>query len=321
LSHGAQLLSLAERAQDPALLLQAYHALGPAYGFAGDWATGQSHLDAAIRYYDRQAHGSQAFTYGGHDPCVCCLSYLAQALWMLGLPEQASQRGEQSLELARELKHPTSLAHTQHSVAILHQFRRDVSETRKLTDALLTLASDQGLPFYLAGSLVLEGWALVESGQSDEGMSRIREGFAMGGATRAHWRSYLLATFADSCSKVGNFAEGLTLLAEAQLLVEQTGIRMYEPEICRLRGELLLEQDPGNLADAEACFVQAVAIARQHQAKSLELRATMSLARLRQDDGRSREARTALAAIYSTFTEGMATPDLVDVAAQLNRMT
>jgi TolB-like protein len=147
LNLGGQLLGLAERSQDPALLLQAHHALGPTYTLVGDWATARTHLDHAIAHYDRREHRTHAFLYGGHDPCVCCLSFAAKSLWMLGYPEQALQRGREALVLARELGHPASLAHTQLSVAILHQFRRDLSETLELADALQGLAADQGLLF------------------------------------------------------------------------------------------------------------------------------------------------------------------------------
>jgi len=320
LNQGGQLLGLAQRAGDPALLLQAHHALGPTYTLVGDWASARTHLDDAIAHYDLRAHRAHAFLYGGHDPGVCCLGFAAKSLWMLGYPEQALQRGREALLLARELGHPASLAHGQLSVAILHQFRRDVSETLELAEALQGLAADQGLSFYLSGGSVLRGWALVEQGRSTEGMAQIRQGFETGGATRAHWRAYCLALLAETCGKVGNITEGLTVLAEAITVVEETGIRIYEPEMHRLKGEFLLALDPEKVPDAEACFRQALAIARRHQAKSLELRATTSLARLWQQQGRRSEAHAALAAVYSTYTEGLTTPDLVDATAQLNSL-
>jgi predicted ATPase len=318
LNLGEQLLSLAQRAQDPALFLQAHHALGPTYALVADWASARSHLEQAIAYYDRRQHHTHAFFYGGHDPCVCCQSFAAKSLWMLGYPEQALQRSREALVLARELGHPTSLAHTQFSVAIVHQFRRDVSETLELAEALQRLAADQGLLFYLAGGSVLKGWALVGLGRSGEGIALIRQGFETGGATRAHWRAYSLALLAEACGKGGNFTGGLAALTEALTVVEKTGICMYEPEMHRLKGEFLLHLNPENSTDAEACFRQAVAIARRHHAKSLELRATMSLARLWQRQGRRTEGHAALAAVYGTYTEGFTTPDLVDAAAQLN---
>jgi predicted ATPase len=151
-------------------------------------------------------------------------------------------------------------------------------------------------------------------------MAQIRQGFDTWGATRAHWRAYSLALLAEACGKGGNLTEGLAVLAEALTVVEQTGIRIYEPEMHRLKGEFLVALDPGNVADAEACFRQAVAIARRHQARSLELRATTSLARLWHRQGRGNEAQAALAAVYGTYTEGLRTPDLVEAVALLESL-
>jgi predicted ATPase len=314
---GDQLLGLAQRAQDPGLLLQAHAAMGRAHALLGAWATARIHLEQAIAYYDRSQHSSHAFLYGGQDPCVSSLGYAAYSLWMLGYPEQALQRGQEALALARELGHPASLGAAQVFLALLHQICRDITETLELAEELQALATDQGLLFYLPAALVLRGWALVERGRSEEGMAQIRQGFDTGGATRSHMRAHSLALLAEAWGKEGNFTEGLAELAMAITLVEETEIRFFEPELHRLKGEFLLALDPENPGEAEACLRKAVAIARRQQARSLELRATMSLARLWQRQGRRDEARAALAAVYGTFTEGFTTPDLVDAAALL----
>ncbi len=311
------MLGIAQRAQEPGLLLQAHYALGRAHAFLGDWSSAKTHLEQAIAYYDRRQHGSHAFLYGGHDPCVSSMGYAAHALWMLGYPEQALQRGQEAFALARELGHPASLGQAQFSVALLRQYRRDVTETLELAEELQVLAADQGLLFHSAAASVLRGWAMVERGRTEEGMAQIRQGFAIGEPTRVHLRSHSLALLAEAWGKEGNFTEGLAELAKAFTLVEETGIRFYEPELHRLKGEFLLALDPENPAEAEACFRQAVAVACRHQARSLELRATMSLARLWQRQGRHDEARATLAAVYGTFTEGFTTQDLVDAAALL----
>src|SRR5262249_27486572 len=147
-----------------------------------------------------------------------------------------------------------------------------------------------------------------------------RQGFDSGGTTRAQYRAFFLALLAEAHGKGENFTEGLALLAEALTAVAETGAHFYEPEMHRLKGEFQLALDPESPAGAEICFRQAATIARGHQAKSLELRATMSLARLWQRHGRRDEARAALAAAYDTFTEGFTTPDLVDAAAQLKSL-
>lgn len=317
---GEQLLNLAQRAEDPALLLQANHALGPTYALVGDWAAARSHLEEAIAYYDPEAHRSHALLYGGHDPCVCCLGFAAQSLWMLGYPDQALQKGQAALVQARALGQPASLAHTQLLVAILLQFLRNVGETQKLAEDMQGYAAEQGLVFYLSGGLALRGWALAAQGFSEEGIAQIRQGRDAGGAMRAHWSAYSLALWAEACGNAGRVEEGLAVVAEALDVVEETGIHIYEPELYRLRGEFLLALDPQSSVEAEACFRQAIDLARRDQAKSLELRAAMSLARLWQRQGRRSEARAAVAAVYGTFTEGFATPDLLDARELLESL-
>src|SRR5690606_5893641 len=154
---------------------------------------------------------------------------------------------------------------------------------------LEALATDQGLPFYLAGGLVLRGWAMAEQGQTDAGLAEIERGFGIGGATRAHWRPYLLTLHADALGKSDRIPEAIRLLNEALDVGQRTSIRMYEPEIHRLSGEFQLALDGNNLAPAEASFHDAIRVAREQRAKSLELRATMSLARLRQQQNRASE--------------------------------
>lgn len=148
-------------------------------------------------------------------------------------------------------------------------------------------------------------------------MAQIRQGLDTGGPTCAYYRAYSLALLAEACGRGGNFTEGLAVLERALTAVEETGIHIYEPEMHRLKGEFLLTLDPTNPAEVEASFRQAIALAHGHQAKSLELRATMSLARLWQRQGRRDEARATLAAVYGKFTEGFTTPDLMDAAAFL----
>src|SRR5262249_44706850 len=158
LNLGDQLLGLAQRAQDPGLLLQAHSAMGRAHAFLGDWASARIHLEQAIPYYDRSKHSSHAFLYGGHDPCVFSLGFAAYSLGMLGYPEQALQRGREALALARELGHPASLGAAQVFLALLHQIRRDVTATLELAEELQGLATDPGLSFYLPAAFVLPGW-------------------------------------------------------------------------------------------------------------------------------------------------------------------
>jgi predicted ATPase len=314
---GGQLLSLAQRVQDPALLLQAHHALGPTYELTGDWASGQAHLEQAIALYDPQQHRAHAFLYGGHDPGVCCRCLEAWSLWMRGYPDQALRHSREALEMAQELSHPTSLAHAQFLLSIFQHFRQDVAETLKLAEALHGLAVEQGLPHYLAGGSVLRGWALTRHGHVEEGLAHIRRGVAAWASSSIHWHIHALALLAEAYGKGGKPAEGLAVLAEALSAVEDSGMRFYQPELYRLQGEFLLARAPDNPADAESCFRRAIALARRQGAKSWELRAVLSLSRLYHRQGKKEVARPMLAENYGWFTEGFDTADLQEAKALL----
>jgi predicted ATPase len=314
---GGQLLSLAQRAQDPALLLEAHHALGPTHAFMGDWGPVQTHLEQGMALYDPQQHRAHAFLYGGHDPGVCCRCFSAWGLWMLGYPDQALRRSQETLTLARELSHPTTLAHAQHVIGWFHQFRRDGTATKELAETLERLSAEQGLSTYWAGGSILRGWALAACGQAGEGITRIRRGLVAMASSAPSWHIPSLALLADAYGRGGEVEEGLAVLVEALGAVEDSGVRCYEPEMHRLMGELLLARAPENSADAEARFRQAIDLARRQGAKSLELRAVLSLSRLYHQQGKMEEAQRMLAEIYGWFTEGFATVDLREARALL----
>src|SRR5262249_13519173 len=142
------------------------------------WTSARAHLEQGIALYDPQQHRAHAFLYGGHDPGVCCSCHAASVLWMLGYPDRALRRSQETLALARELAHPTTLAHAQLFIGMFNQFRRDVSETQEMAEALIRLAAEQGLPTYSAGGSALRGWAQAEGEQAEEGIAQIRQGLA-----------------------------------------------------------------------------------------------------------------------------------------------
>jgi predicted ATPase len=314
---GEQLLGSAQRAQDSALLLQAHHALGPTHVQMGDWGSARAHLEQGIALYDPRQHGAHTFLYGGHDPGVCCLGFLAQCLWMLGYPDQALRRSRESLALAHELSHPVNLAQAHLYLGIFHQFRRDVSETQEQAEACRRLTAEFGRPLYLAGGSVLQGWALAERGNPEEGLAQMRQGLADSATSLRFWRVHFHALVAEAYGKAGKVEEAFAALAEAMTEVEETGIAYYEPELHRVKGELLVARGSEDSSDAEASFQQAIAIARRQGAKSLELRAVLSLSRLFLRQGKEKEARRMLAEIYGWFTEGFDTADLQEARALL----
>jgi predicted ATPase/class 3 adenylate cyclase len=318
---GEQLLSLAERLQDPDLLLEAHHALWATLVFGGELAAAQPHLEQGMQLYDPQRHRTHAALYSGHDPGVCCRMFTAPSLWLLGYPNQAMASIQAALALAQQLAHPWSLTMALRWAAVLHHLRREAPLTQTRAEASMTIATDQGLPHQVALTMPLRGWALAASGQGEEGMAQIRQGLAAyqtTGASRV--RPYQLALLAEASTQVGQTTEGLAALAEALAMLDKSGVRWWEAELHRLRGELLLQHEGAQPGEVEACFQQALDIARRQQAKSLELRAAMSLARLWQRQGKGAEARELLAPIYSWFTEGFDTVDLQEAKALLDAL-
>jgi predicted ATPase len=186
---------------------------------------------------------------------------------------------------------------------------------------VITPAAEHGFPGFLASATSLRGWAMVERGHDEEGIALIQEGLAASHATGAElYRPYYLKLLAEACMKTGRFDDGLSALTEALAAAGEHEIRQYGAEMHRLNGELLLKQDDSNASEAQSCFERAIGIARKQSAKSLELRATMSLARLLAKQGRRDEARTMLAEIYNWFTEGFDTADLIDAKALLEEL-
>jgi len=257
----------------------------------------------------------------GEDAGVICCSRGAWALWCLGYPDQALARSQEALTLAQQVAHPFSLSAVLSHAASFHQLRREGYAAQECAEASIHLAMEQGFPLYTARGAVSRGWALVQQGQTKEGIEQINQGLIAIRATGAALhRPYCLALLAEAHGTIGQPETGLTMLTEALALVDTTGERWYEPELHRLKGELLLQQHADNQAEAETCFHHALDIARNQQAKSFELRATTSLARLWQSQGKRDEARQVLGDVYGWFTEGFDTADLKDAKALLEML-
>jgi TOMM system kinase/cyclase fusion protein len=317
---GEQLLTLAQRTQDQALLVEAHRAVGETLFRLGELAPARAHLEEGMIYYDPHQHRSHMALYG-HAPGVLCLSYAARALWLLGHPDQALQRSHEVLALAQQLSHPHSLVFALYCAGRVHQFRREGQAALERAEALIAFAREQALPHWVASGTILRGWALAEQGQVEEGIAQMHQGLSGRRATGAELgRPYYLAQLAEAYGEGGRAEEGLNVLAEVLAVVNQQGERWGEAELYRLKGELLLARSVEHHVEAETCFHQALDSARHQQAKSLELRAAMSLSRLWQQQGKRTEARELLAPIYDWFTEGLDTADLQEAKALLDTL-
>jgi predicted ATPase len=249
---------------------------------------------------------------------VTCLVTAAQALWHLGYPDQALQRSQDALALAQEIEHPYSLVWALSWAAILHWHRHEPHATFEQLEAAMALATEHGFVQWAAQGTILGGRVLAEQGHVSEGMAQIQQGLAAYWATgSALLQPYFLALLSEAHQRAGQAEAGLTVLAEALRLVDHTGECWYQAELYRLKGELLLDLATEGYTEAALCMQQALALARQQQAQSLELRAAMSLARLWQQQGNADAAQQLLAEGYGRFTEGFDTADLQEAQGLL----
>jgi predicted ATPase len=223
--------------------------------------------------------------------------------------------------LAHERPHPHSLAHARCWAAYVYQFRGDVPAVHEQAEAAVALSIEQGFPFWAAAGTILRGWALAMQGQGEAGLAQVRQGIAAYRATEAPLLlAYYCTLLAEVSAHLGHPEDGLQALVEAHTLMEQQEERYWEAEVCRLRGVLLLRQPGASQAEAEAWVQRALDVARRQEAKSLELRAAMSLARLWQQQGKRLEARELLAPVYGWFTEGFDTADLQEAKVLLEAL-
>ncbi len=339
---GIQLLTLAQHHTDAALLPEAHRGVGMPLFYLGEFVLAREHFEQGITFYDAQQHRSQAVLYG-QDPGVICLVCASWVLGLLGYLDQSLQRSREALALAHELSHPFSLAYTLGFTAILHQRRRAIQPVQELAEVMIALATEQEFTTWVATGWMLQGWALTAQGRAEEGLTQLERGLTTYQATGAALgRPEYMAWLAESYAKLGQPEKGLDLLAEALALVHKNQERYFEAELYRLQGEFLLAQKGARgkgekgkgvsrlthhtsritshaetVSEAEACFQQALDIARHQQAKAWELRTAISLSKLWQQQGKREAARQLLAEIYGWFTEGFDTLDLQEAKGLL----
>jgi predicted ATPase len=321
---GEHHLRLGQCVPDPSVLLEAHYSLGVTGFWRGEVAHARTHLEQSLTLCSAQHVRFHSFAGETDAGIVFLLGYTAWSLWVLGYPAQALQQSQAALTLARESTDSYSLVFALSIAARVHWFRRETQLAHEWTEAALTLARQQEFPSFAAEEMILQGWALVEQGHGEAGLVQMHQGLEAWRATQAETqRPYWLALLAAAYGQAGQATEGFGALAEALTLVAHTGERWWEAELYRLQGELHVQAGTrpkapeGATAEAEACFQQALAVARRQQAKSLELRVAMSLARLWQHQGKRAEAQALLAPIYNWFTEGFDTTDLQEAKALL----
>ncbi|WP_245319976.1 adenylate/guanylate cyclase domain-containing protein [Bradyrhizobium sp. LMTR 3] len=317
-----ELFAVARRSADPGLLLQAHHAAWTTLLNLPEPTACRAHLEAGLTLYRPDAYRAHKFLYGSHDAGVCNRYTAAAALWPLGFPQQALAMAREAVSMARELSHPFSLVLALVFAGMIYQHRREAEPALEQAEAAIAVCAEHGIaPHLAAAGSILRGWAIAERGQAVEGIAEVRGGLAAVEPTGVRIRRpYYLALLAEALAWVGEIEQGLTALAEATTAVEETGEQRWEAEIYRLIGELTMARPGGDRTEAEAYFRRAVDVAGRQSAKALELRATMSLARLWRDQGKQRQAGDLLAPVYGWFTEGFDTPDLREAKALLDAL-
>jgi len=309
---------MAERHGDDGLRLQAHHSGWSTLWAAGDPARTREHADAGRYLYDVEKHASHRLVYGGHDPGECAGHTGAQAEWFLGYPEKALASITDSLTLAERLAHPFTLSLALTFSSMLHLNRREFERALSQLEAAEMLAAEQRLSLTLEPG-ILRGAILLGQGAVDEAIARIREG-ATNRSRLGHTLllPYGLAFLAAGLVRHGDWAAALAALRQGLATADATGEHMWDSELHRLTGTVLLAEN--QLDEGQASLQQAIHIARAQQAKSLELRAAYDLARLWGEQGRRPEAHDLLATVYGWFTEGFDTADLKDAGKLLSEL-
>jgi predicted ATPase len=311
-----QLLKLTQDRGDDGLRLQAHHAAWTTRLFRGEPALSHTHSQAGRHIYEPQRHRSHALVYGAHDPGVCARFVTAWTGWMLGYPEQAQASVDDALHLAEQLGHPLSLLLALVFAAVTDQFLREPESAWRRLAAAEALAAEQRLVLFF-DARVIRGGILTAKDAAADAVAQIREGLAdrqKPGANKLG-RPYGLGLLSEALARSGDHDAALAAVMEALAAAAEIGERWWEAELYRLKGLRLLAC--GGMEAAHAAFHDALRVAREQQAKSLELRAATSLAWVWGDQGRRRDARDLLASIYGRFTEGFDTADLKDAKTLL----
>jgi predicted ATPase len=307
---GVQLLTMAQRHQDQAWLLEAHFGVGITFYYLGDFAASHTHCEQGIGLYDVKRKGTHALA-AVQDPGVVCHMYAALGLWALGYPEQALRQNRAGLALARELDDPYSLTFALLHSALLHVQRREGLAAESMAQEALAFAQERGFAFWVAWGALLRGAALSMQGQRGEAIVHMQQGLEAAQHTEARvGRSMFLALLAEVYGQAGQPDMGLRIANEAHSIAHHNGERCYEAETSRIKGELLLTLSAADEAEAERCLQHALEVARQQQARVWELRAAISLSRLKQQQSKRGEAKQLLSKAYGTFTEGFDTTDL-----------
>jgi DNA-binding winged helix-turn-helix (wHTH) protein/tetratricopeptide (TPR) repeat protein len=313
-----EFLWLAERFGHPDLAMRGHWAMETTCTHQGDFGPALEHYVRALALYDDGERHHPSFD--PLNPGVAMRCFAAWCAWFVGQPDRSLTLAQDAVGIARELSEPHGLAHALASAALVHQLRGERRLAEQHADAVIALSDEHGLVLYQAMARVVRAWSQIGRGDDNGLAEDIREGMAAWRSTGADLMCpHFLALLTEALPPAPD-EQALRVLDEALTLVESTGERSWEADLHRLKGERLLEraQDAASVDAAEACFEQALAVARRQQAHSLELRAAISLARLQRVHRKTEMARDLIAQIYERFDQGFDTLDLREARSLLD---
>ena len=316
-----ELIGLGEASQDPGLLLQAHHSAWTTLFVLGDDCTALRHAEEGINLYDIHEHRTHSSRYGGHDPGVCARTIGGLAAWFAGFPDRAGVLSAEAIGLGRTLGDPFSCAMALSFGSTVAMMRREPEIVEERCTAMQRLLDDHQLGLGHIGSTakILRGWAAAVTGRPDKGCELAKEGLSETRRSGVARFSFQLGIMAEVLHLAGDFPAALDVIEEAIQVAEETGERRWLPGLLHDKAHSLMAAT-GGVSAAEDALKNSVLAARQQQARSAELRAATSLARLWRDQGKREEGRDLLSPVYGWFTEGFDTADLKEAKALLDEL-
>jgi predicted ATPase len=315
-----QFLALAEKQRATVPLMIGHRLMGNSLLLTGDIAQGRAHYNQALAYYDPAAH-RPLVTRFGQDTGVSVLCYRSFALWVLGYPEAALADADHALKDAREIGHAASLMYALSFTSGTYVHCGNYATANAQLNELVVLANEKAAMMWKATGMLRQGLVLALTGKASDAVQMLTAaltGRQSTGATQA--TPLYLSHLAWAYAELGQFDDAWRCVGEAITAVETTKERWHEAEVYRMAGEIALRSPEPDAAKAQAYFEHALSVARAQQAKSWELRAAMSMARLWRDQGKRDQARDLLAPVYGWFTEGFDTLDLKEAKALLDEL-
>jgi predicted ATPase len=317
----AQFLALAEKQSATVPLMIGHRLMAMSLLCTGDIVAGRAHFDQALAHYEPAEHRALATRFG-QDVRVAILSYRSWALWFLGYPEAALPDAKQALKDAREIGQAPTLMYALHHGCLTHIYCGNYATANAEADELVALADKKGSLFWKTLGMLIQGYLLALTSKASDAVQMITAASAAFRSTGSTlFAPFYLSYLARAHAELGKFDDAWRCISEAMTAVGTTKEKLFEAELTRIAGEIALKSAEPDTAKAEAYFERALAVARQQQAKSWELRAAMSMARLWRDQGKRQGARDLLAPVYGWFTEGFDTLDLKQAKALLDDLT